>query len=471
VGVSAAPTVTIVVTASSVGTFSNSVSVDSGTSDPTPGNNSDTESTTVRAPQADLSLTKADSPDPVQTGQTLTYTLTVDNDGPQAAQGVTVTDTLPAEVTFSSANASQGTCSGTDTVTCDLGTIGNGGQVTVTIEVTPQSAGTVTNSATVSTTTDDPVSANDTDSEDTTVEEPPDQADLSLTKADSQDPVQTGETLTYTLTVDNGGPDAAQGVTVTDTLPSGVAFSSANASQGSCSGTQTVSCDLGTIADGGQATVTIEVTPQSAGTLTNSATVSAGTEDPAGANDTDSEDTTVEQAPGPARCPGYENAKGHHVIGTASRDLLIGTDGRDFICGFGGNDLLRGLGGDDVLLGGGEKDRLVGGPGDDFGRGGRGRDVAIGGPGADRFGGGQQNDDLRGGPGPDSLRGRRGNDTALGGPGGDVLGGGGGADSLMGGRGPDVLHGKDSIRGNDLVAGGAGVDTCGADPRDRVKGC
>ena len=68
-------------------------------------------------PQADLILRLSDAPDPVQVGQALTYTVIVTNNGPTRARDVTVTDVLPTGVTFVSATPSQGSCSGTATVT------------------------------------------------------------------------------------------------------------------------------------------------------------------------------------------------------------------------------------------------------------------------------------------------------------------------------------------------------------------
>ena len=63
---------------------------------------------------------------------------------------MTVTDTLPSGVTFDSATPSQGTCSqASGTVTCTLGTINNGGNATVSIKVTPQAQGPITNQASV----------------------------------------------------------------------------------------------------------------------------------------------------------------------------------------------------------------------------------------------------------------------------------------------------------------------------------
>jgi choice-of-anchor C domain-containing protein len=110
-------------------------------------------------------------------------------------------------------------------------------------------------------------------------------ADLALAKADSPDPVRVGQPLTYTLTVTNRGPSAATGVTLTDTLPARVTFESADPSQGSCNQSGgTVGCDLGSLAGGADATVTIVVTPTIAGTLTNTATVTGDQHDPSDEN-------------------------------------------------------------------------------------------------------------------------------------------------------------------------------------------
>ena len=122
-------------------------------------------------------------------------------------------------------------------------------------------------------------------------------ADLSITKADAPDPVTVGSELTYTLTVNNAGPDSAADVTATDALPATVAFVSAVPSQGTCAGTATVSCSLGTINAGGSATVTIKVTPTSDADLSNTASVSSTTSDSNSTNNSDTELTTVDAAP------------------------------------------------------------------------------------------------------------------------------------------------------------------------------
>lgn len=119
-------------------------------------------------------------------------------------------------------------------------------------------------------------------------------ADLALTKTDPPGRVPTGRNMTYTLSVVNNGADQATGVTVTDQLPSSVTFVSAIASQGSCGETGgIVTCDVGSMPSGGTATVDIVVRPTIAGTIINTASVTASTPDPNMDNNSDSEDTSV----------------------------------------------------------------------------------------------------------------------------------------------------------------------------------
>jgi type VI secretion system secreted protein VgrG len=119
------------------------------------------------------------------------------------------------------------------------------------------------------------------------------QADVSIAKTGPAT-VSGGANIAYNLAVANAGPSSAAGVTVNDVLPAGTTFVSATPSLGSCSGTSTVSCSLGTMASGGSATITIVVTsPNSAGPLSNTATVVSTTPDPVTANNTSTWTTTV----------------------------------------------------------------------------------------------------------------------------------------------------------------------------------
>ncbi len=119
---------------------------------------------------------------------------------------------------------------------------------------------------------------------------PPLRADLAVTMADSPDPGAVGERLAYTLTVTNNGPDAATGVQITDPLPAAVQIAGLGTN---CRGTPVVVCDLGTLASGASATVTIETFPTGAGTIPNQASVGSNVTDPVSGNNSASTSTTV----------------------------------------------------------------------------------------------------------------------------------------------------------------------------------
>lgn len=128
----------------------------------------------VPVPGSDVSVVMADDTNPVQPDQEVTYTMTIVNNGPDAATGVTLTDTLPPSATFVSSAATQGTCSqASGTVTCSLGDMNNKATVTVAIVVrAPHASQTMTNKATVSCTSIDPNNANNAATEVTTVTMP-----------------------------------------------------------------------------------------------------------------------------------------------------------------------------------------------------------------------------------------------------------------------------------------------------------
>ncbi len=118
-------------------------------------------------------------------------------------------------------------------------------------------------------------------------------ADLGIAVTDSPDPAIAGGNLTYTITVTNNGPGGATDVSVTDTLPSGVSFVSVTPSQGTCSGTSTVICNLGTINNSATATVTLVVTATPGGTVSNTASVASASCDAAAGNNSATASTTV----------------------------------------------------------------------------------------------------------------------------------------------------------------------------------
>lgn len=292
-------TVTIAGTTTAAATLSSTATVAAagGAADPATGNNRAVQATVVRAPSTDLAVTQTDSADPVLAGDPLSYTVTVVNNGPDDAPAVQLSDTLPSGLSVASVTPSQGTCTRVSTsLSCPLGALANGASATVTIAGTPTVAGTFTStaSATAGGGAVDPATANNRAAQATTVTAP--RADLAVANVDSADPVVAGVPYSYTVTVANAGPDDAPGVTLTDSLPSGMAYGTPAASQGTCTrSATTLTCLLGRLADGATATVDIQVTPAFAGTVTSTAaaTVTGGGMDPASANNRVSQTTTV----------------------------------------------------------------------------------------------------------------------------------------------------------------------------------
>ena len=216
------------------GNRTNDASVISNTvADPNLGNNDDDATFAIEA-RADVTVTKSDSADPIAAGQNLRYTITAQNEsnGLSSAANVTITDILPADLTFVSAVPSTGSCGtspaagsvtglGNNTLVCNLGTIGNGGQQTVQVTVRPNlvtSGTTLQNTASVTTTTVEINTGNNSDTEDTVVSNP--LIDLLINKDDSNNTPEIGVTTVYAVTVSNLGPSAAENVVVTDTMPS-----------------------------------------------------------------------------------------------------------------------------------------------------------------------------------------------------------------------------------------------------------
>jgi uncharacterized repeat protein (TIGR01451 family) len=281
------------------GTQTNTASVTTSSTDPDSTNNSAIDIDTVMAANADLSVTKNDFTTTVMAGDSVihTYTILVTNNGPSEATGVTLNDTWPTG--FTRGATSPSCTSGTGNFTCSLGTLAPGASATVTANYTVPAttlAGPQTNTVNVSSNTPDNNAANNSASDtDTVTPVPTTSADLSITKTDSPDPVNAGAPLTYTLTVNNSGPDSAINLTVTDTLPAGETFVSASGSGWVCTQSGgTVTCTDPTLASGATTVITINVTaPDNPGTVVNQATVTSDTNDPNSSNNTATASTTV----------------------------------------------------------------------------------------------------------------------------------------------------------------------------------
>lgn len=151
-------------------------------------------------------------------------------------------------------------------------------------------------------------------------------ADLSVSVADSPDPVHVGSELTYTFTVANQGPAAATGVSFTGNLPASVEILAAETAQpgGTCSVSgATVTCALGGLAAGTSTTVTVRVRPQQIGVLSATAAVSSEQSEPAGEDGDNA--ATASTAVLPALSPAEIPTAGE--VGLALLAVLLGLGG------------------------------------------------------------------------------------------------------------------------------------------------
>ena len=288
-GQSVTITLTGTIDPAATGTLTNTATVSppAGVTDPTPANNSATDTDTL-TPQADLAITKTDGVTSVVPGTSNTYTIVVSNAGPSAVTGVSVSDPVPAGVTAATWTATDssgfgkvtGPSSGSGALatTVDL-PVNATVTFTFTVQVDPSATGTLTNTATVSpppgVTDPNPANNSATDSDNLTP-----QADLAITKDDGALSAVPGTSTTYRIVVSNAGPSTAVDQTVTDLFPAAItavswtAVASPGSSVAAASGTGDILTTV-TLLPGGTVTFTAVATisPSATGTLTNTATV------------------------------------------------------------------------------------------------------------------------------------------------------------------------------------------------------
>ena len=307
------------------GPLHNDARVTSATFDDDLEDNLDTVTTDVTG-SADLSIVKTDSPDPVLAGNNLTYTLHVTNAGPSTADDVVVTDVLPNGTSFVEGVDLNGqeVCAFVqpNQVSCALGSLEPGETVTlyitVLVDASVPSGTTLTNNASVTSTTFDPDLSNNSTSENTNVLT---QAELWLDKTGELRSGNPAPMVVYTLTVHNqpgcetdaqslptptcggGGPSDAQGIVVVDQLPLDpkklvVQFVSPGCTY--TTATHTVTCSTTAPLPVGQQVVFV-IEAQVNGSvrlITNRATLTATTPDPVAGNNVDNVDIVIKGGTG-----------------------------------------------------------------------------------------------------------------------------------------------------------------------------
>ena len=325
--------VSLITTATLTASLTNQgcVSIAGTYADPNAANNCTSASSTSTPQRADLVIVKTQDLNPLTTSATtLTYTLTISNNGPDDSQNVVVRDTIPMYTTLAGgtiisavanpgSKGSTGTCSiAGASIQCNYGTllyataapVNTPESATVTVTVhRPMADGSFTNTATIdSTSIGDQDRTNNSSSINVTIDPV---ADVRVqSKTVTPNPVLAGTDATYVVTFDNNGPSTAQNVTLNDQFnptpgDSGYTVRSMAASKGTCSFTAAsdlISCSIGTLNAGEVETLTVIVRPKwmasppAGRNLQNTATVSTTTAQSDTTNDSKSATLNISPA-------------------------------------------------------------------------------------------------------------------------------------------------------------------------------
>ncbi len=291
-------------------TFTNIATASSQTPDDNNENDSGVTSVTVPIPQADIGVQKV-GPSSAAADTDVAYSISVNNAGPDAADSFSLTDTLPGTMTFVSITQNSGPafdCSSHPsvgsggTITCTIASLAAGTTATFTLtgHIPPGTASgtTFSNTANVSSKTDDPDPDNNSSLFALTVSS----SDLAITKTGPAT-AASGGPISWTITASNNGPDTSAPATWTDPLPAGTTFVSLVQNTGpafvcstpSAGSNGSVTCSIGNFASGASAqfTLTANIDPSAAGTLSNTATISGPNADTVPGNNSATAVTTV----------------------------------------------------------------------------------------------------------------------------------------------------------------------------------
>ncbi|HSF43151.1 MAG TPA: S8 family serine peptidase, partial [Thermoanaerobaculia bacterium] len=243
------------------------------------------------APSADLSITKSMAPVSPTLGQNVTFTVTVTNNGPDAAAGVLVEDILLPGLTYVSDDGGGAYDDGLGLWT--VGALAASGSATLNIVATVDTSDPVQNTARIA--GQSPLDPDPSDNSATVTVMAPRSADLALAMGVSSPTVLVGGSVIFTLQVTNTGDDPAYGLDVTEAFPAVPALNPTSfvASQGSYN-PATGLWNLASLGKGATATLALTFTaPNMAGALTNNGNAGAGEADPDTANNMASATTTV----------------------------------------------------------------------------------------------------------------------------------------------------------------------------------
>ena len=247
----------------------------------------DQSSATVSGQQIDLAITKIVSNPRPNVGEEVTFTVTLTNNGPGDASGITISETEAAGLSFTSVTADAGlyeSASGVWTVP----QLPAGASARLTVGATVDAPGAVTNTATI-TGSDQPDTNPSNDAASRTVDGQI--VDISLTKTVDRPAAAPGDSVTFTIRVRNNGPSIATGIEVTDALPAGLLLRDFVASSGTFSAT-TRRWSIPRLGINEQQTLRLTTRIEVTGSYTNSASV-AILDQPDSNRDNDTAEATV----------------------------------------------------------------------------------------------------------------------------------------------------------------------------------
>ncbi|NJO63310.1 MAG: DUF11 domain-containing protein [Richelia sp. RM2_1_2] len=277
----ASKTIEITVTAPlAEGNITGSAFVASDTFDPDATNDVDILTTTVEEipPEpVNLSISRTDSPNPINLGENFTYTLTIANNGSGDATGVVVTENLPAGVNFVDVTTSQGNAfqDFDGKVIANLDSIKSGEDTTITITVQPFTAGNLIGTTSVaSNETELDITDNFLIKAQAVNSVIPANADLELTQTVDNPNPKVDDQVSLTITLTNKGPGTASSIEVTELLPAGLSFVSAIPEQGTYDSSTGV-WNVGNIRDNLSRTLNIIANVETTGAITTTAQITA----------------------------------------------------------------------------------------------------------------------------------------------------------------------------------------------------
>lgn len=282
-------TLQLTATVNSSGNYLNSTEITAAAipdPDSTPNNGITTEDdyaevlTTPITLSSDLSLAKTvNNPTPL-IGSQVIFEVVVTNNGPQNNTGVQVTDILPSGYNFIGFTVSTGTYNTSNGI-WTVGNLASGDSETLQIVASVNNTGVYTNTAEVTasdlpdpdSTPNNGVAAEDDYAEAATVPVQP-SADLSLTKTVNNSAPIIGSQVTFSIGINNAGPQETNGVTVTDLLPSGYTYVSYSTTTGTYNPT-TGLWNVGTLPAVASHTLQITAVVNPSGNYLNTAKVTA----------------------------------------------------------------------------------------------------------------------------------------------------------------------------------------------------